>query len=107
MSSSLDESAIAALEAQHGRTVTCRAAERHGDWVCVFRKPKRVEWKRFQAEQSKGTVDALENLCRTLCVHPSRDEFLALLEEHPALPVACSEAIAEVCEVEGRIDQVK
>ena len=98
---------VAALETQHGRTVTVRAQERHGTWAVVYRKPKRMEWKRFQAEQGKGNTDALENLCRTICVYPSRDEFLQLLEEHPALPIACSEAIAEICEVEGRLDQVK
>jgi hypothetical protein len=97
---------IAELEAQHGRTVTVRSKENHGGWVCVFRKPKRLEWKRFQQEQSKQNTDALENLCRTIRVYPSKEEFMALLEEHPALPIACSEAIAEIAEVEGRLDRV-
>ena len=101
------EDVVAALEATHGRTVTVRAKENHSKWVCVFRKPKRMEWKRFQAEGAKQNVDALENLCRTICVYPTREEFLALLEEHPAVPIACSEAIAEIAEVEGRIDLVK
>jgi hypothetical protein len=99
---------IDALDAQYGRVVIARCKEgTPGPWVAAFRKPARMEWKRYQAEVKKENADALENLCRTICVYPSKEDFMTLLEEHPALPIACSEAIAEIAEVEGRLDTVK
>jgi hypothetical protein len=94
---------IEALDAAHGRTAVVRA--KRGEWEVVFRKPKRMEWKRFQG--AKDTPEALEQLCKTLVVFPSKEAFDALLEEWPGLPVAAAEAIGELAGVSSKEDTGK
>jgi hypothetical protein len=60
-------------------------------WECVFRAPRRAEYKMFRANchNDARKADANEVLAKQCCVYPpSRDAFDALLDVFPAIPEA-------------------
>lgn len=57
-------------------------------WECVFRAPKRAEYKMFRANvHNSARVDmANETIAMQCVVHPSREAFDAMLDTFPAIP---------------------
>lgn len=63
-------------------------------WECVFRAPKRAEYKLFRANahNSARIADANEVLAmQTVVFPPSRELFDALLDRFPAIPEALAQ----------------
>jgi hypothetical protein len=95
----LTDEQFKALEAQYGRIGRIKSkAMKDGApvWECVFRKPKRAEFKQFRARAHNPAqrADAQEQLARQCVVHPSKEAFDALLEDYPA--ICDSEAATEL-----------
>lgn len=81
---------VAELEVAHGRVAHCKG--KGGSWECVFRKPKRAEYKAFRSKShGSGKADALEALAKQTVVFPSALEFEAMLEDYPGIPEACAD----------------
>ncbi|HEX2863663.1 MAG TPA: hypothetical protein VHN99_03775 [Deinococcales bacterium] len=80
----LDPKLVEQLKAEHGDTLKLLKAA--GETV-VVRPPRKVEYERFRdaSFDEKKRARALEQLVREAVVHPSRDEFDALLQRKPAL----------------------
>lgn len=90
------------LSAQHKtRVKVVRAKARNGEhaWEVAFKKPTRAQYKQFKAASLDPAlrIDAQDQLCQQIVVHPSPEAYLALLEEYPGIPEASTEAIQELC----------
>lgn len=97
---------IAELESKHGERIAhCKSAEKAKQpegsmaeasplWEAVFRKPTRAEWKGYkrQVHNPAEVADAQETLAIKCVIFPPREQFLALLEDWPAIPEVCSKA---------------
>lgn len=80
--------------------------EKHGDirvigtmlGDCVFATPTRPNCKRFSSMLSddKRKADAVEFLVRSCVVHPSREEFEAMLDEKPGILWTCAPPVQEL-----------
>lgn len=57
------------------------------EYDVVVKRPDRPSYKRFKSMMSdpQKRVDALEQLMRDCLVHPTRQEFDAMLDKRPAL----------------------
>lgn len=93
------------LETLHGRIAHVRSL-REGEWEVVLKKPRRADYKMFrsQSHNAAQASDATEILVRKLVVYPSADEFMALLEEYPAIPEACSGAVGMLVGISAAAD---
>ncbi len=81
------------LQKTHGRVVHVKGE----GWEAVFRKPKRVEYKRFRAMLfSDAKADAAEWLALATVVVPERAALDALLEDYPGIPEAASKALTQI-----------
>ncbi len=84
----LTEDKIKELEAAHPKLARLVHTVDGAEVVEFFvRPPKRAEyvmWRKAIHDDEKRP-EATELLVRQCCVHPSRDEVLALLDEYPAL----------------------
>lgn len=91
----LTQEQIQELEVQHGRIAHVRSRT-EGEWEVVLKKPKRSDYKMFrsQSHNSSQAADAQEILVRKMVVYPDADAFMAMLEEYPAIPEACTGAVA-------------
>lgn len=92
----LSKDELQELETKYKRIA--RIADRDGAWEVVMRKPTHAEYKRFRAQlhNEQQKPDAAENLARVCVVHPSREQFDALLEDYPAIGDACGNALGEL-----------
>lgn len=92
----LTEDQIKDLESQHKRIA--HVVDKNGQWECVFRAPKRDEYKRFRAMLHDDALkpEATEYLARACVVYPTREGFDALLNDYPALGEACADKIGEL-----------
>lgn len=81
----IDPKLLEELKAKHGNVVVLTADEACVQVAC--KRPDRATYKRFKVEigDANKKTSALENLCLTCLVHPSREEFERLLDEMPAL----------------------
>src|SRR5262245_9994016 len=87
---------LAELEAKHEEIAY--VIGREDAWHCVFRRPKRMEWKAFRKNivNPITATDAIEALAETTVVFPALAEFQKLLERYPGIPEACSEELAKL-----------
>jgi hypothetical protein len=97
----LDEKIIEEAKAKHGHihTVPVPFPEEEEPRVFLFRKPRKPEYKRYrQRLYDEDTREgALEELVRSVIVHPPKEEFNALLEEFPALADSIGKEVTRVC----------
>jgi hypothetical protein len=91
---------IAELEAKHGEIA--HLVGKGKKWEAVFRAPNRIEYNRFrsQAHDPKRAPDAQEHLARLCVVHPTREEFGAMLEKFPGIPEAAGPKFKELAGME-------
>ena len=84
------------LRTQHKKIA--HVADKHGEWEAVYRRPTSAEYKRFRAmlHNDAQKADATEWLARACVVHPTRDQFNALLDEFPAIADASGTALGEL-----------
>ena len=89
----LSQEQLDQLETQHKRIAHVRAKD--GSWEVVFRKPTRMEYKQYRASSNNEVkkADAQEALCRQIVVYPAKADYDILLDEWPAIPEACGEAL--------------
>lgn len=94
----LTEAELNELKDKHGTIVAVEAPT----GTLVFRKPKRAEYDRWfdksQADKAKASEHARE-LAQSCLVHPSRDGFLAALDDCPSL--LCGEVLTAVTSLCG------
>lgn len=100
-------------DANDGVTAVVRSTDKQGSkasqWVCVFRAPKRSEWKRYVQTRDKDQFTAIENLFRSTCVYPAKDVLDELLDAPgcAGIPYACLEAISTLTGVEASTETAK
>jgi hypothetical protein len=90
---------IATLEERHKRVAHVVSAHKNNEgsphWEVVLRRPSRAEYNRFrtQAMDPARKADAQDVLVRQIAVEPAGEAIGALIDEWPAIPEACGEAI--------------
>ncbi len=64
-------------------------------WEIVLRKPTRAEYKQFRSQNHNDAVkaDSQEILIRKLAIYPTVEQLDALLDDYPAIPEACGDAL--------------
>ena len=69
---------------QYGEILECKL----GKTECIFRPADQGEWERLQDKISddKNPSSYLRSTAQQVLLHPSREEFEALLERYPAFP---------------------
>lgn len=84
-------STISDLEAKHGKVLHVR---REG-YEAVFRRPDRMEWRKFMSEIADDDTKPLaaEQLALATCVLPDREGFNRMLDEMPALAQSFGNAV--------------
>ena len=82
------------LIAAHGEIAVVRTAM----GVAIFRKPRRMEYKRHLSMlfNEKQRADAVEALARDCVVHPEKTTFAEWLESKPGIPIVCSDALTKL-----------
>lgn len=84
------------LEAEHGKLGTDIAIVYYDSTTdagaVVVKRPKPIVYKRF-ADQNRIKTDDVEKLVRGCRVYPSAEDFDALCERLPALPMICGNTI--------------
>lgn len=58
-----------------------------GENKFYFRKPSRVEYKRYYDMVLESIYDASYTILLDIIVHPSREAFAACMEKNPAMPI--------------------
>ena len=95
MATGLTSEQVQEFEAKHGRIAHVRGKD--GAWECVFRKPKRAEYKRFRAlAVSDSKAEAQEWLALATCVYPDATALEALLDNYPGIPEAAAGKLTEL-----------
>ena len=85
-----------ALQAKHGSVYYVRSEDSNTDgspeWEYAFRKPSRLEYKRYRAmRQDPATrADAQETMLRSALLIPSGTGIDALFDAWPAVAEACN-----------------
>jgi hypothetical protein len=94
----IDPKALEAAKAEHG--VDNLRLVRTGGREYLLKRPSRGEYQRFRKESSNDRMkdECVETLVLDTIVIPSRDEFIALLDELPGL---CEELVDHVLELAG------
>ena len=98
----IDQAKLTELEATHKRIAVCKSSKLRADgqpeWMAVFRKPNRMEYKAYRAEANDESrkSDAAERLARRLVVLPTPEAFDAMVEDFPGIPEACQRALNEL-----------
>src|SRR5438105_12091413 len=105
--SKVDEKVVEELRIKHGEVVLLRDPETGSE--VVARKPPRAAYKRFRsmAFDPKKQADAAEALMVDCVVHPSRDEWNALLEEYPALAETFAPEVLKLAGASQSVDAKK
>lgn len=100
----MDERIIDEVKQKHGEVFLVAHAGRE----FLFRRATRGEWKRFRTAifDERKRADALEQLVRSVIVHPSAEDFDAMLEKFPALGETIGEQVTEVAGG-GKADEAK
>jgi preprotein translocase subunit Sss1 len=82
----LTDEQIAELDAKYGEVAILRGPAK--EYEVVFRRPTRAEYRMFRANINNPAKvsDAQEMLAMACVVHPTRDEYLKLLETYYAIP---------------------
>ena len=87
------------LQTKHTRIAHVTSADKAEDgspeWEIVIRKPKGSEYSDFKRHffDPAKRHDAYDTLVRRTSVHPVGDALTRLLDEWPAIPEACIQAI--------------
>lgn len=91
----LDKATIEKLKSEHGEIH--RLTVGTGEAV-VVKLPSRAVWKRFRknTRDAERSADAGEQLLRDCVVHPSPDDFSAMLEKRPGLAEAFGGKLVEL-----------
>lgn len=107
----LDQKLLEDLKAKHGSAFPIHIPETEFDAALdvAVRRPPRGEWKRYRAMlfDEAQRADALETLTKACVVHPSAEEFAALLNDRPALVSTIGNIITEKLAGAGGEAEVK
>lgn len=79
----MDEQKIAELKKKYGEIYKCEYA----DQEFLFRKPGRIEYKRYYDKLLESVYDAACTLVLDLVIMPTREELALLIETDPSFPI--------------------
>jgi len=79
----MNETKIAELKKKYGEIYRCT----HGDQEYYFRKPGRIEYKRYYDKLMDSVYDAACVLIFDLVIEPTIEELARQVEKNPGLPI--------------------
>jgi len=78
----MDDAKLAELKQKYGELYEIE----YGDQKFYFRKPSRVEYKRYYDKLLESPYDALSIVVIDTAVSPTREDIIRFIEQDPTLP---------------------